>query len=146
MTTGRFATSRLDVRDFFPEITAEVRRRTVAALNAAAVAGALAADRAANSPKPIARFTVLPARGTDDGFASGVNAGPLTRIFDKGSLGKHQGRTKRPGKASWEVNRGTNPYLARRGDVEGEGIAPRRIFNQARKAGRDALRRRLTHP
>lgn len=140
------ATSRIDVRDHFSEITAEVRRRTVAALNAATVAGALAADRAANSPKPIARFATVPARPAEDGFVAGVKAGPLVRIFDKGSLGKHRGALKRPRtKASWKVNRGSNPFVAHRGDIAGEGVAPRRILNQGRKAGREALLRRIRH-
>lgn len=133
----------LRVTDHFAEITRELERRVVAAVDHAAVEGARAAEAAANTPKPIARFRVIPARNVGTGYAAGVKAGPLVRIFEKGSLGKHQGKLKRAGKPSWEVNRGANPFVAHRGDVEGEGIAPRRILAAGRRAARAALRQRL---
>lgn len=137
--------STVTLTDRFPEITTEIRRRTIAALDAAAVAGAQEGDRRANTPKPIARFTVIPAHPTHEGFAAGVKVGPLARIFDKGSLGKRRGALKRDRRQpEWEVNRGANPYTARRhSDLEGKGVAPRHIFNAARTAGRKQLLNRL---
>lgn len=136
--------SRVDVTDRFAQVTLEIERRTIRALNAAAVEAAKVADRQANTPKPIARFVVIPARNIGDGFRSAVKAGPLARIFDHGSLGKRDAKLKqqRP-KPSWQVNRGTNPYLARRGDTSDEGIEPRKILTPARKAGRAVLLSRL---
>lgn len=136
-------TSTVKVTDRFPEITAEIERRTRAALNAAAEEAARIADERANHPKPIAHFTVIHAHGTGDGYESGIHAGPLTRIFDKGSLGAHVGTVKRARKTSWRVRRGTNPYTAERRSLAG-GIAPRRIFTAARAAGRAVLKQRLT--
>lgn len=138
-------TARVNVEDHFAVITEEIELRTIAALNAAAEEAAIVADKQANHPKPIAHFTVLSARNVGDGYRSGVKAGPLTRIFDKGSLGKHRGALKRArAKPEWEVKRGTNPYTARRhDDLAGEGIAPRNILNPARKAGRAVLLGRL---
>lgn len=137
-------TVRVNVAEHTDKVGREMERVTVAALNAAALRASLAADRAANTPKPIARFTVLPARRVVGGYASGLKAGPLIRIFDKGSLGQHQGRLKRARRPEWEVNRGANPYTAhRREPVAGSGVAPRSILSAARKAGREALIRRL---
>jgi hypothetical protein len=134
----------ITVSDHTDLVGAAMDRAAVRSLNAAAIAAALAGDRAANSPKPIARFETVPARRVFGGFASGMRAGPLVRIFDKGSLAEHAGRLKRPGKPTWQVNRGTNPYTAHRRDLEaGAGVPPRRILAAARKAGRAALIRGL---
>ena len=138
-------TARINVLDRFDEMTLALERRTVVALDAAAVEAAAVAERQANSPKPIARFSVIQAHNIGTGYASGVRAGPLTHIFDKGSLGKRRANLKRArAKPSWEVNRGTNPYTAHRHeDLSGKGVAPRNIFNAARKAGQAVLLHRL---
>lgn len=138
-------TSRVEINDHFDKITIEIERRAVAALNAAATEAAQVADARANTPTPIARFQALPAMNIGDGYASGVKAGPLTRIFDHGSLGKRDKKLKRlRTTASWQVTRGTNPYTATRSDyLDGKGIAPRGILNAARTAGRRVLISRL---
>lgn len=134
----------IKVTDHFNVIDDLLERRVIDAVNHAAAEGAREAERVANTPTPIAHFTVLPARNIGTGFAAGVKAGPLARIFDKGSLGKHEGRLKRGRKPSWQVNRGANPFTAQRHeDLEGKGVAPRHIFAQARTAARAALRQRL---
>jgi hypothetical protein len=136
--------STVTTSDHFTVITDAIERRAVAALNEAAAVAAAVADERANSPKPVARFTPIPARNIGDGYASGVKAGPLARIFDRGSLGEHQGKLKRARRPTWEVSRGANPYTARRhDDLAGKGVEARRIFVPARKAGREALLRRL---
>lgn len=135
-------TSRVNVTDRFGELTAELERRTRSALDAAAVEAARVADEKANSPKPIAHFVPIRSQPTGEGYASGVHAGPLTRIFDKGSLASHTGAVKRARKPSWPVRRGANPYTAYRRSFDG-GIAPRNILSAARKAGRAVLIARL---
>lgn len=132
--------ARVNTFSFFPQLTAEIEARTLRALEDAAAVGKAVAEERANTPKPIAHFEVVPVRGIGDGFASGVKAGPLTRIFDKGSLGKHSGELKRDRRPSWEVKRGSNPYTASRSDdLSGKGVSPRRIITPARLAGRKAL-------
>ncbi len=133
-------TSRVSTFTFFPELTAEIETRTLRALETAALAGKAVAEQRANTPKPIAHFETVPVRSVGDGYASGLRAGPLTRIFDKGSLGQHAGEPKRGRKPDWEVNRGSNPYTAHRSDdLSGKGVSPRRIILPARLAGRKAL-------
>lgn len=137
--------ARVNVVDRFGEITLELERRAVAALDAAAAEAALVADRQANHPKPIAHVTVIPAHNIGNGYQSGVKLGPLARIFDHGSLGKRNAALKRPGgRPEWEVKRGENPYTAHRHDISGKGVGPRSILNTARKAGRKILVERLT--
>jgi hypothetical protein len=138
-------TSRVDITDRFADVTRAVELRAKEALDAAAAEAARVASEKANEPKPIARFVAIRAQPTGTGFASGVHAGPLTRIFDKGSLAEHTGPLKRQRKPSWEVRRGTNPYVAHRQAITG-GIAARNILKTARKAGRAVLLERLTGP
>lgn len=139
-------TSRVNVEERFDVITLEVERRTVAALDAAAETALLVAEQAANTPKPIARFAVIRAHNIGTGYSSGVKAGPLTHIFDHGSLGKRNAPLKRSTrKPSWQVNRGENPFTATRHENLGDkGVAPRNIFSRARKAGRAVLLSRLS--
>lgn len=138
-------TSRINVTENFEQASLELERRTVLALDAAAAEAARVADLRANTPKPIAHFAVIPAHNIGIGYASGVKAGPLTRIFDHGSLGRRDKNLKRPrAKPAWQVNRGANPYTAHRhDDLQGEGVAPRGILAAARKAGRAILIARL---
>lgn len=136
-------TATVNITDRFPEITRAIEERAKLALDAAALEAARVADEKANHPKPIAHFTPLPAAPLGTGFVSGVKAGPLTHIFDHGSLGSHLGTLKRARKPSWQVNRGANPYTAQRRSTAG-GIAPRNILTAARKAGRAVLASRLT--
>lgn len=139
--------SHIDLTDRMGEITIELERRTVVALNEAAIEAARVADAAANTPKPIAHFAAVPAVNVGDGYASAVRTTPLTRIFDHGSLGKRNARLKEDRREpEWEVKRGSNPYTAHRGDIEGKGIAPRNILNAARRAGRRILIDRLARP
>lgn len=139
-------TARVNVVDRFGEITIELERIAVAALDDAAEEARTVADAAANHSKPIAHFTVIPAHNIGTGYRSGVKAGPLTHIFDHGSLGKRDAPLKRGrAKPSWEVKRGSNPYTAHRhDDLTGKGVAPRGILAAARKAGRLILIARLT--
>lgn len=115
---------------------------TKRALDAAARAGAQAAEEKTGN---VGDWRVLPARGTYNGFASGIKADtPLWRVFDKGSLGKRTARLKDSRrKPEWQVNRGTNPYVAHRRSSDG-GVAARNISNPARTAGRKALKAALT--
>lgn len=137
-------TARVNVVDRIDQVTLALERRIVAALDAAAVEAARVAEEKANTPRPIARFAVLRAHNIGDGYASGVKAGPLTRIFDHGSLGRRDKALKRGRKPAWEVNRGSNPYTAHRhDDLSGKGVAPRGILNAARRAGRAVLVDRL---
>lgn len=137
-------TSRVNLTDRFDEITLAIEGRTVTALNEAAAEAMTVAEAAANTPKPIAHFSVVPAHNVGTGYASGVKAGPLTRIFEKGSLGQHTGRLKRGRRPAWEVNRGANPYTAHRhDDLAGKGVAPRHALTKGRAAGRKLLLRRL---
>jgi hypothetical protein len=134
------ATARVSTFTFFPELTAQIEARTIRALEAAAATGKAVAEERANTPKPIAHFETVEVHSIGDGYASGLRAGPLTRIFDKGSLGQHTGELKRGRTPSWETSRGSNPYTAHRSDdLSGKGVSPRRIINPARLAGRKAL-------
>lgn len=90
--------STVKITDNFGRVEEELRRRAVHALNDAAAEAAREADRQANHPTKIADFAVVPARGTENGFSAGIRGGPLTNIFDKGSLGQHKGAPKRPRK------------------------------------------------
>jgi hypothetical protein len=132
------STSRVNVFNFFPELTAEIERRTIRALEAAAEAGRAVANVEQGNLRR--QFEVVQVRPTGAGFAAGIKGSPLVRIFDKGSLGKHVGALKSTRKPSWQVNRGSNPYLAERhDDLSGKGVTARRIINPARLAGRKAL-------
>jgi hypothetical protein len=99
-------TARINVLDRFDEMTLELERRTVVALDAAAAEAAAVAEKQANEPKPIAHFSVVPAHNIGTGYASGVKAGPLTHIFDKGSLGKRTAKLKR---GSRQADLGSQP-------------------------------------
>ena len=69
----------------FSQVTAELEARTLRALNeAAAVGKAVAEERAGN----VGHFEIVHAHPVPEGFASGLRASPLVRIFEKGSLGK----------------------------------------------------------
>lgn len=133
--------STIHLTERFDLITLELEKTAVVALDLAAAEAMAVAEQAANSPKPIAHFSVIPARNVGDGYESGVKAGPLVRIFEKGSLGKRTGKLKRgAGKPEWEVNRGANPYTAHRhDDLSGKGVSARHPFQLARKAGRTLL-------
>lgn len=124
----------------FPRITALIEARTIEACDAAAEAGvAVARERAAG----VSDVEIVPTRPTVNGYASGIKFEKfIWRFFDKGTLGKHVGKLKRNRRETWTVNR-DNPYVAHRGDIQGKGIAPRRISSPARTAGRRALIARL---
>lgn len=138
-------TSRVSLHDEgFARLDAEIDRRTIDALNAAAADGARVANERAKTKngKQVGMFHVVPAYGSYDGFAAGIKShNPLWRIFDKGTLGKRRAATKRPRKTSWEVARAedSQPYEAHRGDIDGKGIDPSHISNAARTAGRKTL-------
>lgn len=128
--------------DHFPQMTEELELKALHALNEAAIT---AAEVAQQQARDVAHFEIVPAHPIFEGFSSGVKASPLARIYNKGSLGKHQGTLKRPRKPSWPVNRGSNPYIAQRsGDLEGKGVAARSIYTVARAAGRKVLLAAIT--
>lgn len=134
----------VDVRDNFQAVTDAIRRKSAQAVEDAAQAGHIAAQERAQTDdgKTITTFFVVHPTGTIDGFVTGIKAkNRLLNIFEKGSLGKRTAALKNPGRRKdfWNVNRGTNPYVAHRGDTTGEGIAPRHILTYARAAGRRAL-------
>lgn len=136
--------SSVRVHDYTARITLAIEQQAIVALNHAAQVAAVEADRVANHPKKIATYTAAPARNIGSGYESAIKSGPLTNIFDKGTFGQHKGALKRPRKPAWQVNRGTNPYIAHRSnDLAGKGIAARGIRAAARKAGRAALIARL---
>jgi len=134
----------VDVRDDFHKVTDAMRHKSIQALEQAAQAGHVAAQEAARTEagKTVSSFFVVHPTGTHEGFVAGLKAkNRLINIYEKGSLGKRQAALKNPGrrKPLWEVKRGTNPYVAHRGDTTGEGIAPLHILTRARAAGRRAL-------
>jgi hypothetical protein len=136
-------TSSINVHENFGAVDAAVDEITKRALNAAAAAGSAAAEQQAGN---VADWKAIPAHGTATGFASGIKADtPLWRVYDKGSLGKRTARLKQDRrKPEWQVNRGTNPYTARRRSTSTGGVAGRNISNPARTAGRKALKAALT--
>lgn len=132
-------------------LQAEIDRRTVTALNAAAREGARVANERAKTTngKQVGMFQVIPAAGSWDGFSAGIKSyNPLWRIYDKGTLGKRTAALKKPRrKTTWEVKRAKDAaaYQAQRGDVGGKGIDPAHISNAARTAGRKTLIQVLNH-
>lgn len=141
-------TARINLVEHFDLVDEAVERKSIEALNAAAVAGAAVFNQRTQLPGHEA--TVIPAHGTGTGYASGIKAkDPLWRIFDKGSLGKRSGELKgrdrrRP---EWTVKQRSRTYTARRHEEAltspDKGVAARQIANAARTAGRKALRIRL---
>lgn len=134
----------VQLEDHFAVVDETVKRRSLQALENAAQAGAREATERARTEAghTISTFRVVHPRADGSGYVSGIKANNrLLNIFDKGSLGKRTARLKNPGrrKPFWDVNRGANPYVAHRGETEGEGIAPLRITTRARAAGRRAL-------
>lgn len=144
--------SRITLHDYFDRITDAVERKTLDALNAAAVAGAAEANRRAAAIGATHSFNVIAAAGSFDGYASGIKAGtPLWRVFDKGSLGKRgstplKGRNRR--KPEWPVRQARRTYVAQRHDEAltspDKGLSALDISNPARTAGRKALRLRIS--
>lgn len=137
--------STIDVRDNFGHVSELMRRKSLQALQEAAAAGQRTAERQAVTGaghRVSTFFTIHPHADGQGGFVAGIkHKNPLANIFDKGSLGKRTARLKNPGrrKSQWPVKRGANPYVARRGDTTGEGVAPLSIYTTARAAGRRAL-------
>lgn len=131
--------------DGFAVVERRMEQKARQAVDAAAHAAAKVAEQQASG---ISEFRVLPARGTHEGFVSGVKAlNPLVRIFDKGSLGKRRGRLKRDRrKDSWKVTRKGTTYTAHRKPealTGSTGVQARNIFGPARAAGRKALKAAL---
>ena len=136
--------TKVSLDDHFQVVTAAVRRKSLQALEDAAQAGARDATEHARTEAghTVSTFRVVHPRADGTGYVSGIKANNrLLNIFDKGSLGKRTAPLKQAGrrKPFWQVNRGTNPYTARRGDTAGEGIAPLNVKTRARAAGRRAL-------
>lgn len=134
--------STINVHENIGAIDAAIDRITKRALNAAAHAAAAAANQKTGN---VADWTTVPARGTSNGFASGIKADtPIWRVYDKGSLGKRTAKLKKDRrKPEWQVNRGANPYTAHRRSTTTGGVAARNISNPARTAGRKALKAAL---
>lgn len=144
-------TSRITVHDYFNRVTEEVERKTLAALNTAAAAGAAEANRRVSVLGDTHKFNVVAAHGSFDGFASGIKgATPLWRAYDRGSLGKRsaplKGRNRR--KPEWPVHQRHRSYIAHRHEEAltspDKGLGTLDISNPARTVGRKALRLRIS--
>lgn len=138
------AVSRVNLRDRFHEIDAEVERRTIRALNKAAEAGL---EKAQQQSQPHDfEPQIIRARGDWNGWSSGVRfRNRLVNIFNLGSLGARKGRRLQVDrrKPSWPVTRRRRRYVARRhpevlSDVS-KGVDPLNVTTPARTAGRKAL-------
>jgi len=132
----------------FDEVTADIERLVVSALDEAAAVAAAAADADAFLPLEL---EVFPAEQNVDGFTAGIHSRKtgkrgirLAPLFDEGTLSLHHGELKRPGRKSWQVKRKGSTYTAHRrqlGPVA--GIEAERFFPAARSAGRKALLGRI---
>jgi hypothetical protein len=115
--------SRVNVFDRFPEITAEIDAMVVRALDAAAEEAQRVAVEI-GSERKLTDIEILPARGQVDGFAAGIKGRYYYRFQSFGTLGRAI-RPKRPGTV--------------RSHAPGTGIEPNRMFQKARTAGRRRL-------
>lgn len=141
--------SEVKVFDRFGEVTEEVE---LLAREAVTVAARVAAEVAQASARLDLELELIPAHGTEVGYAAGIKSRKKTRdprrstriavFFDKGTLGKRRGvlspKTRR--KSGWTVERGTGSYTAERHEITGEmGVDAQRFLVRARIAGRKAL-------
>lgn len=128
----------------FNEVSDDIDRLCIAALDEAAAAAASVAD--ANAFIPL-ELDVQPAEGTIDGFSSGIRSRKtgkrgirLAPIYDEGTLSLHHGKLRQQRRKSWTVNRKGSTYTANRhklGPVS--GIEPQRFLPAARAAGKRVL-------
>lgn len=116
--------SQIRVFDTFPDITEEIDRLTVRALDAGVEQAAETAKQI-GAERNLTEFETVPAHGALDGFTAGLRAGRFYYRFQSyGTLGRAI-RPKRPG--------------TKRSHAPGTGITPNRMFQRARSAGRKKI-------
>lgn len=138
--------SRIKVFSRFPEITREVERLAVRAVEAAAREGAAAAEQAARPGlKRRARMEVVPVAGDVDGYSAGFRSTatsdrgvPIGAMHDTGTYGSYEGKgtPRRRGRARNVPD--VDPETGKR-----TGIQARHWRRAGRSAGRKALRRTI---
>ena len=130
----------VDLRERFQEITVLLEERTKLALSGAALEATSVANAVGGK---YANFKYVAVHPIPDGWESAVEVDNrlLANIYDKGTLGKHTGKLKQPGrrKASWTVKQRNRTYTAHRRDVTGKGVKGTGWRNKARAAGRKVL-------
>lgn len=141
------------MQEGFVTMSEKLEARTVEALDAAA---ATAADVAEANASIDLQLEIVLAHELAEGYSAGIKSRrqsdsegkttPIAPFFDAGTLGKRRKKLKRNRKESWTVTRRGTAYTARRGDVDGKGIAPERFFSKARAAGRARLVEKIHEP
>jgi hypothetical protein len=134
--------SQVNVFDRFPEVTAEVERLAIHALNEAARAGAREAERvAAPGLKQHARMQVIPTHGEADGYASGFRSNAkgkrgqrIAGFHDRGTYGNFRGQLKRNRRGRAAKVPAVNPETGETTGIEALGF-----FGAGRRAGRREL-------
>lgn len=135
-------TGSVTVTDHFPEITEDVERLAVQALNRAAEVGAREAERrAAPGLKQHARMEVIRAHGTPDGYAAGFRSNargsrgqPIAVFHDKGTYGNYRGRSTPRRRGSAQKVADVNPETG-----EKSGIVALGFFGAGRREGKREL-------
>lgn len=119
--------TQIKVFNRFPEITRTVEQLAQRAVTEAAEEAASTA-RSIGGSRGLTDIDVVPAHGTEIGYAAGIVGRWYYRFHSFGTLGKAVS-AKRPG--------------SRRSHAPGTGIEPNFMFQRARTAGRARLRRVL---